>query len=1471
MASEPGSGRVRLGVKLAIATALFVLVVSVLPLGFASGSSVPSAPNAVAGGPHPGAVLPRSSPVASAAAGDARSSSALPHPSTATGTIQYYGNTSGFAVPAYNNEGCQVYAGTTYQDNYCYPQAVDPTLMTLGNGNVGLSYQFDTNASGSTCSSRAADAHTEIGFSISTNSGASFGSPVVIANQTCAYLQSIEPSFTTSGNSVYGVFVEENDTATTPTYYGTYGASRPGDALGFSASSNNGVSFSVPRTLVTGGNITHPEMTAVGKTLYVVYENLSTSATTVPIGGPFCYGFCYPAVPPAAIEYLYSTDGGTTWTGPTALPGLNATLNGFSINAALAVNATGTVAVSYFTNGSCVQNTLYGCMDWGLDLVLLTSTTNGSTWKGPYTVAPQVGISSQYFGYFYPETGYWVPQDQLLFDAAGTTVDIAFSGLYNKSYASNYINDWCCAGIFFATGSVSGGSFSITPIYTSYDSAAYDDMFNPSIGLHGGTLYISWTWNNETYCYTGCDYLTGTLNQRLVTSTDAGTTWSDPFIVAIDKGPYSGCTSACATQQTPGYQSSIGFAGSTPLVAYSFPEDSSYASTFYGGVSYYNVTNPTILSVASPYTGPTVVLNVTENNLIAGTTWTFTVQGLTYSTTGKSFLITNVPQGQPVTVSPNNIAAAYGEQVSPMSSVAGIVNLAKNATVFFNYTLQFQLLFFEMPLITPYMQVYFAYNGTQAYFYSDWYCYTGACNSFREWCTPTYTCSTGTPESWWYPEGAVIHVYPYAYSNAQNTYWNGTGSGNFTGSGSSFNITMDGAINETGWIGGFGLFNVTVNAMGLPSTSTYSFTFNGNTYSAPATSAVTVANVANGPYDVSAITATSSTSGWEYFGTPTPANPVIIPAEPIINLTFEYIDVAAAPGTVSFHAVGLTAGTAWHFSFNGTEYSSVTPWINVTAHPGTYSTAAYPVVSANGSAGYTPSGVPASWSVTTGGSPYDVTYAPAFQTVVTAGIGGTIAGSARGTLWEANGASVAFHAVASSGYEFGGWTGKGLNAYSGSDSWANYTVAGPTLESASFFPLPQDRFNLTFQETGLAPGTLWTVYLSGQGYSTTQPVLQVHNLYPCGPLGTYNLSIPYAYVNGSQLTRYAPGGYHATTCTMGSTMVPVTFSPQYYLSLGATPGGFAEAEVGSNIYSNSTWVQNGTSVLLVEVALAGFEFLGWNGTGAGSYTGPTVSVGLVMANPMSEIAAFAKPYVAPPPRFWVDFHLSVAFASGTAWIVRLESTGYSTTGTDLNITGLNATPSASVLVLTAYSPDGLTRYSPLGAPTGVPVTHNVTLTLSYATSYWVSVTANYGGAVAKPTSNPGGSWVAAGLPVVINATANDGYVFLGWTGTGTGSYTGSVPEETMTVKGPIHEVASFAPAAPAATVVTSSIWSAPLTWIGLAAVGLLVGLVVGLLVGRRGGGGPRPAVSDAPWSEDPGMMESPPEPSGDSSSDAEGA
>jgi len=78
---------------------------------------------------------------------------------------------------------------------------------------------------------------------------------------------------------------------------------------------------------------------------------------------------------------------------------------------------------------------------------------------------------------------------------------------------------------------------------------------------------------------------------------------------------------------------------------------------------------------------------------------------------------------------------------------------------------------------------------------------------------------------------------------------------------------------------------------------------------------------------------------------------------------------------------------------------------------------------------------------------------------------------------------------------------------------------------------------------------------------------------------------------------------------------------------------------------------------------------------------------------------------------------------------------------------------------------------------------------SYEEQYYLTMSANptNGGSV-----NPSSGWFNSGTSVQISATANSGYQFVSWSGSGSSSYTGTNNPETITMNSPVTEVANFA-------------------------------------------------------------------------------
>jgi len=84
-------------------------------------------------------------------------------------------------------------------------------------------------------------------------------------------------------------------------------------------------------------------------------------------------------------------------------------------------------------------------------------------------------------------------------------------------------------------------------------------------------------------------------------------------------------------------------------------------------------------------------------------------------------------------------------------------------------------------------------------------------------------------------------------------------------------------------------------------------------------------------------------------------------------------------------------------------------------------------------------------------------------------------------------------------------------------------------------------------------------------------------------------------------------------------------------------------------------------------------------------------------------------------------------------------------------------------------------------------------TFSYVTQYYLTISADPSNA---GTVSPGSGWYEKGKQVTISATANAGYVFKGWVGSGNGSYSGPSNPATVTMNAPITEVAKFVAVGP---------------------------------------------------------------------------
>jgi hypothetical protein len=482
------------------------------------------------------------------------------------------------------------------------------------------------------------------------------------------------------------------------------------------------------------------------------------------------------------------------------------------------------------------------------------------------------------------------------------------------------------------------------------------------------------------------------------------------------------------------------------------------------------------------------------------------------------------------------------------------------------------------------------------------------------------------------------------------------------------------------------------------------------------------------------------------------------------------------------------------------------------------------------------------------GGTYTLTYVPAFEVALVASAGGFVSATGQPlqsaeTVWEGAGTTLGLSAVASSGYVFDGWNGAGAGSYSGTDATPTVVVNGPIVETATFVALPGARFNLTFQASGLPTGAWWSVSLDGVGYASNTSTLTAGHLYAwtSGPQGRYIVSVPDVYLNSTNLTRYVPISYSNVVGTNGSATPAevVTYGAQEFLALTTSGGGVVEATYNHAPVGTSTWVTEGAQVSITALPNAGATFVGWSGTGSGSYSGPNNTVQLTVEGPVREVAQFAPVQLPPPPKYSLTVDLATALAAGSVWGLTFAGVGYTSSNGTLVIPGLSG-GTYGIVVPTVTSPDGTVQYRATPTdPLSYTVSGNATIQVTYAPYYWVAVSTSVGGSV-----SPGSGYYPANGLLYLVATPSSGYSFTGWSGTGSGVYSGTNATASIIVTGPVSEVAQFHSSGPA--TIAASVWSSPETWIGIGAVGLLLGLVAGFLVTRFASRSPGRSRSSSP-------------------------
>jgi hypothetical protein len=421
--------------------------------------------------------------------------------------------------------------------------------------------------------------------------------------------------------------------------------------------------------------------------------------------------------------------------------------------------------------------------------------------------------------------------------------------------------------------------------------------------------------------------------------------------------------------------------------------------------------------------------------------------------------------------------------------------------------------------------------------------------------------------------------------------------------------------------------------------------------------------------------------------------------------------VAFVSNWLEIDETGLPAGTAWGFTLDTVTYSTTAPLVFIPSWSLADATLGFVV---NPPAGYAPT--PASGTISFAGANLTetISFVQAHYNVVF-----QETGLPNGASW-----SVTFNGTTTSAVSP---AGPSFSVYAGTYSYTvnvpvNYTAAPSTgsvtitgsgrIVPITFTHVPVE-YTVTFHQTGLTAGTMWTVIVDSNSKSGTGNItFSEFN-------GSYGYTIPNAgnYTGSPSVGTFTVAG-SALSEGITFSLIPVGMYAVTFTATGLSSGTEWSVTVGTTTQTSIT------STIVFELV---------NGTQAWT-ANPVAGYAIEQATGSVDVQG-------------ADQSFTVAFVSTATYTLTFTETGLSS-GTNWSVTIGTATHSSTTNTVTFQEPNGAVDYS-IGAVTGytaTPLTGTVTLT-GAATGVQVTFTGTGGG-----TSSGGLTsieWILIGLVIAI--------------------------------------------------------------------------------------------------------------------------
>ena len=343
--------------------------------------------------------------------------------------------------------------------------------------------------------------------------------------------------------------------------------------------------------------------------------------------------------------------------------------------------------------------------------------------------------------------------------------------------------------------------------------------------------------------------------------------------------------------------------------------------------------------------------------------------------------------------------------------------------------------------------------------------------------------------------------------------------------------------------------------------------------------------------------------------------------------------------------------------------------------------------------------------------------------------------------------------------------------FSGSSISGSFIVNNASETINVIFPVT---YKVTFTEKNLPAGADWSVSAFNYNHSV--------NYYNTSTGSSMIAYLPYGTYNYTGNFNGVATPLHEFNVTGVSIAINVVFPEKYsvvFTETGLPTGTVWEVSV-NNLTTGNSFNSSSTSTITFSLY-----------NGSYTYNVTTSLSGWKPSSPSGKFIVPGSTVNVPTVTFSTTDH-NVQFKesgmpTGTSWYVIFNGTEEISTSNNI----------------TFYIPNGNYTYTlqtPVPGSTGIRYVvspssgnvnvsgHNLSKNVSYSTQYHLTIDTSPAG---TGTVSPSSSWFSAGSSVTLTAQAYSGYNFSSWSGSGTGSYTGTNNPATLTMSGPISETANF--------------------------------------------------------------------------------